>query len=207
VPEIDERETDKFNQLEYVFIDDPVTSLDENHLIELAVNLAQLIKSSEFAKGQGIKFVITTHNALFYNVLYNELGLKAGYILEKYEDGTFEITEKKGDSNKSFSYHLYLKQIIEKAIEENKIEKYHFALLRNLYEKTANFLGYPRWSELLPNDGREAYLSRIINFTSHSTLSNETIAIPSEPEKQTVKFLLNHLNENYNFWQEATTNE
>jgi hypothetical protein len=207
VPEVDERETDQFDQLEYIFIDDPVTSLDENHLIELAVNLAQLIKSSEFANGQGVKFVITTHNALFYNVLYNELSLKTGYILERYEDGTFELTEKRGDSNKSFSYHLYIKQIIEKAIEENKIEKYHFALLRNLYEKTANFLGYPRWSELLPNDGREAYLSRIINFTSHSTLSNETVAIPSEPEKQTVKFLLNHLNENYNFWQEAEANE
>ncbi len=202
VPEETDRETDKFNQLQYVFIDDPVTSLDENHLIELAVNLAQLIKSSS----ADVKFIITTHNALFYNVLYNELSLRNGYILEKDEDGTFKLTEKRGDSNKSFSYHLYLKQIIEKSIEENAIEKYHFALLRNLYEKTANFLGYPKWSELLPNDGREGYLSRIINFTSHSTLSNETIAKPTPQEKQTVKFLLDHLNENYNFWQEAEEN-
>ena len=201
VPEVSDRETDKFNQLQYVFIDDPVTSLDENHLIELAVNLAQLITSST----SDIRFIITTHNALFYNVLYNELSLKNGYILERYEDGSFELTEKKGDSNKSFSYHLYLKQIIEQAIEQNTIEKYHFALLRNLYEKTANFLGYPKWSELLPNDGREGYLSRIINFTSHSTLSNETIADPTPQEKQTVKFLLDHLNENYNFWQEVAT--
>jgi hypothetical protein len=206
-PEVEERETDKFNELKYVFIDDPVTSLDENHLIELAVNLAQLIKSSEFTNGQGVKFIVTTHNALFYNVLYNELAIKEGNILQRYEDGTFELENKKGDSNKSFSYHLYLKQIIEKAIEDNKIEKYHFALLRNLYEKTSNFLGYPKWSELLPNDGRAGYLSRIINFTSHSTLSNETIAHPTEAEKQTVGFLLNHLNENYNFWQEVAENE
>lgn len=41
-----DRETDQFNDLEYVFIDDPVSSLDENHLIELAVNIAELIKSS-----------------------------------------------------------------------------------------------------------------------------------------------------------------
>lgn len=34
----------EFDELEYIFIDDPVTSLDENHLIELAVNVAQLIK-------------------------------------------------------------------------------------------------------------------------------------------------------------------
>ena len=43
VAEPDERETSAFDQLEYVFIDDPVSSLDENHLIELAVNLASLI--------------------------------------------------------------------------------------------------------------------------------------------------------------------
>ncbi len=47
VAEPDDRETDQFNQLEYVFIDDPVSSLDENHLIQLAVDLAELIKSSE----------------------------------------------------------------------------------------------------------------------------------------------------------------
>ena len=38
VPEPGERETDQFDQLEYIFIDDPVSSLDENHLIELAVH-------------------------------------------------------------------------------------------------------------------------------------------------------------------------
>jgi len=84
VPEADDRETDKFNQLKYIFIDDPVTSLDENHLIELAVNLAQLIKLSEFRNGDGIKFILTTHNSLFYNILYNELNLTTGHILEKY---------------------------------------------------------------------------------------------------------------------------
>mgnify|MGYP003636057953 FL=1 len=46
ITEPENRETRQFDQLEYVFIDDPVSSLDENHLIELAVNLAGLIKSS-----------------------------------------------------------------------------------------------------------------------------------------------------------------
>ncbi len=206
VPEVEDRETDQFNELQYVFIDDPVTSLDENHLIELAVRLAKLIKLSDFTNGQGIKFIITTHNTLFYNVLYNELGVKEGYILKRYEDGSFELEAKRGDSNKSFSYHLYLKQTIEQAIESNEVQKYHFMLLRNLYEKTANFLGYPQWSELLPNDGKEAYYNRIIQFTSHSTLSNETVAEPTDPEKQTVKLLLEHLIENYNFWEEVESN-
>ena len=201
VAEPGERETNQFDQLEYVFIDDPVSSLDENHLIELAVNLAQLIISSQ----SNPKFIITTHNPLFYNVLYNELNNKTCYLLERFEDGTFDLVEKQGDSNKSFSYHLYLKQILEKAIADNQVQKYHFTLLRNLYEKTANFLGYPKWSELLPDD-KQAYLNRIIQFTSHSTLSDEAVAEPSGPEKNTVVLLLNHLVTNYSFWQQEEQN-
>lgn len=207
IPETANRSTDVFNNLEYVFIDDPVSSLDENHLIELAVNLASLIKSSQ----SDLKFIITTHGPLFYNVLHNELdlskkGKKEGcYLLERFEDGSFDLSVKHGDSNKSFSYHLYLKQTIEQAIADNKVEKYHFTLLRNLYEKTASFLGYPKWSELLPDD-KQLYLSRIINFTSHSTLSNETVAEPTQAEKAIVKLLLDHLKGNYGFWQQEEQN-
>ncbi len=197
VPDIGDRETDQFNQLEYVFIDDPVSSLDENHLIELAVNLAGLIKDSK----SDLKFIITTHSPLLYNVLYNELNNKNCYLLGCLDDGTFSLEKKDGDSNKSFSYHQYLKQSLEQAISSNQVQKYHFTLLRNLYEKTASFLGYPRWSELLPDD-KQAYLNRIIQFTSHSTLSNEAVAEPTLQEKQIVKFLLEHLRDNYNFWQQ-----
>ena len=198
VAEPSDRETNQFDHLEYIFIDDPVSSLDENHLIELAVNLASLIKSSQ---STSLKFIVTTHSPLFYNVLFNELSSKVCYMLERLEDGTFALTEKKGDSNTSFSYHLYLKQTIEQAIAEGQVQKYHFTLLRNLYEKTASFLGYQKWSDLLPDD-KQLYLSRIINFTSHSTLSNETVAQPTEQEKQTVTLLLDHLKNQYGFWQE-----
>ncbi len=122
-------------------------------------------------------------------------------MLNSKDNETFEFKITNGDSNKSFSYHLHLKNIIEQAIENNKVERYHFIFLRNLYEKTASFLGFPKWSELLPNN-KEAYYNRIIQFTSHSSLSNETVREPSEPEKQTVGFLLNHLTTNYNFWRE-----
>jgi hypothetical protein len=101
---------------------------------------------------------------------------------------------------------LFLKQTLEQAISQNDIQKYHFTLLRNLYEKTANFLGYPQWSDLLPDD-RQLYLQRIINFTSHSTLSNEAVVEPTEPEKQTIKFLLNNLISNYGFWQQVEKND
>ncbi len=208
VPEPEDRETREFDQLEYVFIDDPVSSLDENHLIELAVNLAGLIKASPAS----LKFVITTHSPLFYNVLHNELDLKKGgkkegcYFLDRLEDGTFDLSVKYGDSNKSFSYHLHLRQALEQAIASDEVQRYHFTLLRNLYEKTASFLGYPQWSGLLPDD-KQAYLNRIIQFTSHSTLSSESVTEPTLQEKQTVKFLLDHLVANYGYWKQEEAHD
>ncbi len=199
-PEHGSRDTNEFDQLEYVFIDDPVSSLDENHLIELAVNLAGLIKASR----SDLRFVITTHSPLFYNVLHNELGLSANgkkegcYLLERFEDGSFHLNVKYGDSNRSFSYHLHLRKALEQAIATDQVERYHFTLLRNLYEKTASFLGYQRWSELLPDD-RQTYFNRVMQYTSHSTLSNESVSEPTPPERQTVKFLLNHLINTYGY--------
>ena len=197
IAEVANRSTTAFNNLEYVFIDDPVSSLDENHLIELAVNVAALIKSSQ----SDLKFIVTTHSPLFYNVLFNELKSKVCYLQERFDDGSFALTEKHGDSNKSFSYHLHLKQTIEQAIADDKVERFHFTLLRNLYEKTASFLGHPRWSELLPDD-KQLYMSRVINFTSHSTLSHEAVAEPTPAEKAMVKLLLDHLKSTHGFWQQ-----
>ena len=210
VPETEARDTDQFDQLEYVFIDDPVTSLDENHLIELAVNLAALIKQAP----ADLKFIITTHSPLFYNVLHNELGMKQRskkngcYLLERLADGTYKLNIKFGDANKSFTYHLHLRRVLEEAIAENKIERYHFTLLRNLYEKTAGFLGHKEWGDLLdtvPGE-KQAYLNRIIQFSSHSSLSNEEVREPTQPEKQTVKLLLDNLINNYGYWRQGEQN-
>ena len=197
-----ERETDQFNQLKYVFIDDPVSSLDENHLMQLAVDLASLIKKST----SSIKFIVSTHDTNFYNFLHNELNSKSCYLLERLEDNTVSLIEKNGDSNTSFFYHLDLKRQLEAAIEQGNVQRYHFIFIRNLYEKTSSFLGYPRWSELLPGDSeenKEAYLNRIIQFSSHDTLANAQPSHLKPEEKQIVKFLLKHLVDNYSYWQEV----
>lgn len=207
VAEPGERETDQFDQLEYIFVDDPVSSLDDNHLIEVAVNLAHLIKSNE----SDVKFIITTHNALFYNVLHNELcrddrnyGYKRQWFekhrLEKYEDGTYQLMTQRTDS--PFSYHLHLKNELEKAIESGQLHKYHFNFLRNILEKTATFLGYPYWGSLLPdtNDGPlNPYEKRMIDLNSHSRHSGEEIAELTEDDKRVLRYLLNQINEMYRF--------
>lgn len=209
VAEETDRETDQFNDLEYVFIDDPVSSLDENHLIELAVNITELIRGSE----SEVKFVITTHNPLFYNVLYNELNnadqdtkdkTKKSFKkrLEKLDDGTYMLH----DSNDSpFSYHLFLLSELEKAIQTGNIKKYHYNFLRQILEKTSTFLGYKKWRELLtllPDDAHEAYYNRIINLCSHGKHSGEETSIIDDNDKRVLSYLVREIKNIYHFKNE-----
>jgi hypothetical protein len=203
VPEPEERETDRYDKLEYIFIDDPVSSLDENHLIELAVDVAELIKSSEYTNGQGLKFIVTTHNPLFYNILCNEFnGLKKNqfqkYRLVKHEDGTLTLENQANDS--PFSYHLFLKSELEKARDTGDIRKYHFNFLRNILEKTSTFVGANRWENLLPEDDSgqpNPYMKRILNLSSHSKQSGDEVADPDEEDKRVFKFLVQKLDQMY----------
>ncbi|MGJ3448420.1 AAA family ATPase [Enterobacter sp. PTB] len=207
VAEPSDRETNVFDQLEYVFIDDPVSSLDENHLIELAVDLAQLIKSNN----SDVKFIITTHNPLFYNVLHNELNSDDGgykkkwldkYRMARLDGGTFQLVQQPNDS--PFSYHLYLKSELENAIESGQLSKYHFNFLRNILEKTSTFLGYKKWGDLLPktDDGTtNPYEARIINISSHSKHAGEEVADLTEDDKRILRYLVNEINMMYRFQQ------
>jgi wobble nucleotide-excising tRNase len=206
IAEPENRETRQFDHLEYVFIDDPVSSLDENHLIQLAVDLAQQVKSNE----SEVKFIITTHNPLFYNVMYSELNSDKGsykyrkhfakYRLAKLDDGMFNLDEKVNDS--PFSYHLFLKSEVDKAVQSGEINKYHFNFLRNILEKTSVFLGYERWGDMLPrsDDGTtNPYEARIINISSHSKHAGEEVADLTEDDKRVFRYLVNHLNSSYHF--------
>ena len=200
--EAEERSTHDFDDLEYIFIDDPVSSLDENHLIEVASNLAGLIKESNQEK-LGLKFIITTHSPLFYNVLHNELGNADKYRLEKLEDGTYLMPNQRKDS--PFAYHLFLCEQITQAIENGNIQKFHFNFLRNLYEKTSTFLGYKDWKELFPQDAddrvKNAYKKRILDFASHSKHSAEEVSALNPEHKQLLIYLFNDFIERYHFYK------
>lgn len=213
VAEPADRETSEFDKLEFVFIDDPVSSLDDNHLIELAVDLAELIKSNEST----VRFIVTTHNPLFYNVVCNELGSdhkterykwKSKWFgksrLERCEDGSHQLIEQPNDS--PFSYHLHLLTQLDAVIKSGQVEKYHFNLLRNVLEKTATFLGYKRWEQLLPetNDGTpNPYAKRIVNFSSHSKHAAEEVPPLKPEEKLVLANLVQHIVSEHRFWQEG----
>lgn len=214
IEDISNRSTQDFNTLEYIFIDDPVSSLDDSHLIELAVDLASLIKSSR----SGLKFIVTTHSPLFYNVLYNEFNNdlykkkldgnreriykrseSKAYRLDKKSDGSFQIDT---SNDRPFSYHLFLLSELREAINSNQIRKYHFSLMRNILEKTSTFLGYRHWEDLLERsaDGSpNPFASRIMNLSSHSAHAGEEVADIEERDKDSLKYLVNYLIQTYSF--------
>lgn len=198
VPEVDDRSTNQFDKLEYVFIDDPVSSLDDNHLIELAQTLATLIKD---APQDGPKFIVTTHNPLFFNVLFNALSNGFKYQLSMHEDGTFSLERWNTDS--PFSYHLHLIEKLKAASDGDAFEKYHYNLLRNILEKTSTFMGYENWDDLLPQtaDGTSAlYLKRIVDISSHSKHAGDEPAQLSKEDKLVLDYLFTETaNKKYEF--------
>lgn len=186
------RSTDRFDDLQYIFIDDPVSSLDENHLIELAVDLANLVKGSK----SELKFIITTHSPLFFNVLFNEFKKGLKYILIKPEDNMYKLQIQENDS--TFAYHLYILRELKNAIDMNSIKKYHFNFLRNILEKSATFLGYPQWGGML-KELDDKYSARLINLASHSSLSTDESAILTDEDKDIIKKIVEHLEDKYHF--------
>ncbi len=213
-----EHGSNDFDLLEYVFIDDPVSSLDDNHLIDLAIDLATLVKSSN----SKLNFVITTHSPLFYNILCNEFSNPAyktqkdgtrtktyspkkafqKYRLEKNEDGLFNLATQPTDS--PFSYHLFLLSELQVALNNGQIRKYHFNFTRNILEKMATFLGYNNWSALLPqtsNGNPDPFGNRLLNLSSHSAHAGEEMAEIEDNDKARLSELVDHLIKTYHFRQ------
>ena len=195
-----EESDDRFETIEYIFIDDPVSSLDENHLIELAMDLAKIIKIIK----SKVRVIISTHNPLFYNVLHNEFKKDKykKYFLEKYENGTYALI--KQDNDHPFSYHIYLRKEIQKAIANGTLQKYHFNFLRNLLEKTSTYLGYKGWKDLLEAINKKTgndFKPRLIDLNSHSAHSSEEISNLSDSDKNEVMKLMRAINEFCNFME------
>ncbi len=78
---IDKQES--YSWVKYIYIDDPISSLDDHNAISVAHHLAQLIKTED----SEIKTVVSTHHALFFNVLCNEFKNAIKYFIIKTDDG------------------------------------------------------------------------------------------------------------------------
>lgn len=189
------RSTDKFNDLKYVIIDDPISSIDDSKIIMMATKLIDIINKDN----NNLRFLIMTHHALFYSVLVNKLKRDNNYIIEPYVlkkiDNYYKMDKQK---ETPFGYHLAVKEEIEKAIVEDRLQKYHCNLIRSLLEKTAIFFGYDNWEDCIPNNEKEEFIN-IINIYSHGRLDDLEYKDIPEDQKKIIINMYNRFIEEYNW--------
>lgn len=193
---IDAEEGSPYDWVKYLYVDDPISSLDDSNAIAVASHLAQLLKKPE----NKVKTVISSHHTLFFNVMCNELGKAAKYFLSKNDaDRTYSL---KNTSDTPFFHHVSLIKDLHHAVKSGNLYTYHFNILRSVLEKTATFHGFKNFSACVKqtDDDPEGIVhARMINVLSHG---NYSLFEPMEmlgENKQYFQRILNDFMNNYRF--------
>lgn len=191
-----------YNWVKYIYIDDPVSSLDENNAIAIACDLCNLLvkKDEEGKHIVPIKTVISTHHSLFFNVLFNEFGRKVKnkkYFLHSKED-TYSL---QNTSDTPFFHHIATLSELKKVVETDKIYTFHFNALRSILEKTATFFGYDKIDKCIVGfDDDEVLFERALQLFSHGKYSIFDPVEMSADNKELFKRILNNFLEKYEFY-------
>lgn len=172
-----------YESKKYLYIDDPISSLDDNNAIAVACDLAQLLRRAASRKDQNgasapIKVVFSSHHALFFNVMCNEIGrAKEGepkvthkrYFMHRPDgDGGYTL---RATEDTPFFHHVASLAELQLAAEPRtgKLYTFHFNALRSIMEKTASFFGHADISFCLKALNKEdlALYNRALNLLSH----------------------------------------
>ena len=193
-----------YEWVKYIYVDDPISSLDDNNAIAVASHLAALMK------GEGVKVIVSSHHTLFFNVLCNEISRAEQLFLQKSKDNATYILK---DTTKTpFFHHVALLKELKKASDTDILYTYHFNILRNILEKTASFHGYAHFSSCIRKGDaeNEPVYTRIVNLLSHGNYSLFDPKEMVEENKEYFRNILNNFLEDYNFNQrifEETQNQ
>ena len=158
-------------QPRHLFIDDPVSSLDDHNIFVTASTLYDLIEK-HFGER---KIIIATHHVGMFSILCDWLmkgekssrykaNTKASILSAKHGELSLETHQ-----SDVFLYHLRILQLLEQARQGNNVRAYHLALLRQLLENVSSFLGVGRFSYALERIGFEDAdeIARIVNTLAH----------------------------------------
>lgn len=164
---VDAQPAQAYDWVKYLYIDDPISSLDDNNAIAVATDLAKLLRHG---KGK-LKTVISSHHGLFFNVMFNELKKEQAksYFLYKAADGKGYTLRATTDT--PFFHHVAMLSELKAASQSGALYTHHFNKLRSILEKTAAFFGHDDFSEMLDTSGDESLHSRALNLLSHGKYS------------------------------------
>ncbi len=157
----------EYNWVKYFYIDDPISSLDDNNAVAVASDLAVLLRNHN----DKVKSIISSHHGLFYNVICNEL---KDFTHKKYfmyrNKATNELLLQASDDT-PFFHHVAMIYELKKANDTQKLYAYHFNILRNVLEKTSSFFGYKDFSDCIKEFVDINLYSRALNLLSHGGYS------------------------------------
>lgn len=194
--------------VKYLYIDDPISSLDDNNAIAVACDLAQLLRRAANRKGQNgapasIKVVFSTHHALFFNVMCNEIGrTKEGepkvthkrYFLHR-PNGEGAYTLRATEDTPFFHHVASLAELqLAAAPSTGKLYTFHFNALRSIMEKTASFFGHADISfclKALNNEEDRALYNRALQLLSHGKYAIHEPTEMGEDNKELFRRILN----------------
>jgi len=182
-----------YEWVKYVYIDDPISSLDENNAIALACELASIIRKED----NDIKTVISTHHSLFFNVMFNELRIKRKTcFLHSNDSNTYSIQDT-GDT--PFFHHIALLNELKRVSESEVIHTFHFNGLRTVMEKTVSFFGYTKIDEVIHGLDDEVLFHRAVQLLSHGRYSVFSPSPMTDDNKELFKNILNGFIDKYEF--------
>ncbi|MDG4924173.1 AAA family ATPase [Glaesserella parasuis] len=180
---------ESYQWVKYIYIDDPVSSLDDNNTIAIACDLAKLLKDNK----DNFKAIISSHHGLFFNVMCNELKKQNHKKYFLYKNKTTSQFYLQATDEVPFFHHVANLSELQKAINNNQIYTYHFNMMRNILEKTSSFLGYHDFSDCLSGIDDEFLYARALNLLSHG---NHSIYEPREMNEDNKK-LFKQIFENF----------
>ncbi len=216
---------DAYKGIEYIYIDDPMSSLDDNNVIAFASQLYKVIRDSrkqeDNAKRAGkedfrrIKFVVSSHHSLFFHVMLHGLSddAKLGrYYLHRDKDSD-ELVLKSMSDKAPFYYNVAMMCEIQDAIRNDKLYTYHFNIMRSIMEKIREFFGHQDLSIILDGITYKGNLftetafskgdlidlySRIVNVFSHEgQFFSPTLM--NEDNKDSLITMFKHIKNKYRF--------
>lgn len=183
-----------YNWVKYFYIDDPISSLDDNNAIALASDLAKIIKKGK----DKVKTVISSHHSLFFNVMCNELKSFECSQFFLYKNGSDVYTIRKTNDTPYFHHVAILSELKQISIS-GKINTYHFNMLRSIMEKTATFFGFDDFGKCIHGIEDDVLYDRALNLLSHGNYSIYEPVEMGEDNKQLFTNILNSFLGKYEF--------
>jgi hypothetical protein len=196
-----------YQSKKYLYIDDPISSLDDNNAVSVACDLAKLLRrAATRMDGTGaaapIKVIFSSHHALFFNVMCNEVGRRIEgqpkvshkrYFLHRPSgEGAYTL---QATEDTPFFHHVATLAELQRAADpkKGKLYTFHFNALRSVMEKTSSFFGHSSMAfclKALNNEEDRALFNRALNLLSHGAYAIHEPTEMGEDNKELFRRIL-----------------